>query len=271
MKQNTLSTSNGTICYWINRIDDSTPWLVFLPGLSADHTLFEKQFEYFSHKYNCLVWDAPGHGLSRPFKLEFSMVDLAVFLHEIITQESISQLILIGQSLGGYISQVYMDLYPDSVSGFVSIDSCSLSRKYYSNWELYLLKRTKPMYMSIPWKLLLYWGINGTSATDYGRNLMKQSWSVYDKTEYCNLADHGFRIFADAVERKTEYIIPCPVLLICGEKDSAGSAKRYNRKWSKIDGYKLLWIKDAGHNANTDKPDEVNQLIDEFISKIQIN
>lgn len=258
-------TPHGKIHYWLIHTDDDLPWLVFLPGLSADHTLFDKQMDYFGDKYNCFVWDAPAHGLSRPFDLKFTMEDLADYLHAIFKMESIVCPVLIGQSMGGYISQAYMMQYPGSVSGFVSIDSCSLSRKYYSGWELALMKQTKGMYMSIPWKILLKWGIAGTSTTEYGRNLMRQMWSGYEKEEYCSLADHGLRILAESVEARPEYPIECPVLLLCGKKDGAGSAKRYNRQWSKLDGHRLVWLNGAGHNANTDVPGVVNDLIGEFV------
>lgn len=268
MEHKQFAISGGIIHYWVNIIAADRRWIVFLPGLSADHHLFDKQLEYFSDKCNCFVWDAPAHGLSRPFELKFTMRDMARFLNEIFDIEHISMPVLIGQSLGGYISQVYMDMYPNSVSGFISIDSSSMSRKYYSWWELALLKHTKGMYMSIPWKLLLKWGIWGTSTTDYGRQVMERAWSIYEKTEYCALADHGYRIFAEAVEDKDEYLINCPVLLLCGEMDRAGSAKSYNRRWTKIDGYKLVWLKNAGHSSNTDAPEQVNKLIDSFIAEL---
>ena len=134
MEAKFFQTDLGTIRYWVSRMQPQMPWLVFLPGLSADHTLFEKQLAYFSSRYNCFVWDAPAHGLSRPFQLSFTMWDLADYLYEIFEAEGIVSPVLIGQSLGGYISQVYMDRYPGSVSGFVSIDSCPLSRKYYTSW-----------------------------------------------------------------------------------------------------------------------------------------
>lgn len=268
MEHKQISVSGGVIHYWVNNIGDDKRWLVFLPGLTADHHLFDKQVEYFSENFNCLVWDAPAHGLSRPFELNFSMKDMARFLHEIFNAENVFMPVLIGQSLGGYISQVYMDVYPDSVSGFVSIDSCSLSRKYYTWWELALLKNTKGMYMSIPWKLLLNFGIWGTSTTEYGRQVMERTWSVYEKEEYCDLSDHGSRIFANAVEEKDEYPIKCPVLLLCGKKDNAGSAKSYNRRWTKIDGHKLVWLENAGHNANTDVPELVNKLIETFAKEL---
>lgn len=262
-------TPHGQIRYWIRRAGDGAPWLVFLPGLSADHTLFDRQIEFLGDKYNCFVWDAPAHGLSRPFALEFTLEDLAEYLDGIFRAENIGRPVLVGQSMGGYCSQVYMARYPGSVSGFISIDSCSLSRKYFSRWELALLKHTGGMYRSIPWRLLLEWGIAGTSTSEYGRGLMRQMWSVYEKEEYCALAGHGLRIVAEAVETRPEYPISCPVLLLCGEKDSAGSARRYNRQWTKLDGHRLVWLKGAGHNANTDAPEQVNRLIDDFVCSVQ--
>ena len=104
------------------------PWLVFLPGLSADHRLFNRQLSYFAETMNCFVWDPPAHGKSRPFKLSFSMDDLASMLHEILLAEQIVNPILIGQSMGGYVSQAFLSLFPGYAKGFISIDSAPLAR-----------------------------------------------------------------------------------------------------------------------------------------------
>jgi len=268
--EKTYAAPGGTVHYWVSRYGNDKPWLVFLPGLTADHRLFDAQMAYFGEKANCLTWDAPAHGASRPFQLEFSMEDMARFLREILEGEGAARPVLVGQSLGGYLSQVYMDRFPGTVAGFVSIDSCSLSRKYYTNWELAMLKHTKWMYLSFPWKLLNEVGSKGTAESEYGRGLMRQMMACYEKREYCELADHGFRIFAEAVEAKDAYPISCPVQLICGEKDGAGSAKRYNRKWEELDGYPVAWIPNAGHNSNTDAPERVNALIEVFLKRVPV-
>ena len=66
------------------------------------------------------------------------------------------------------------------------------------------------------------------------------------------------------------YEIKCPALLICGEKDHAGSCIRYNKAWHKSTGIPLEWIKDAGHNSNTDKPERVNRLIEELVEEVSL-
>ena len=50
MIENSFKTPCGCIHYFVNIIDKQKPTLVFLPGLTADHRLFEKQIEYFEKK-----------------------------------------------------------------------------------------------------------------------------------------------------------------------------------------------------------------------------
>ena len=125
----------------------------------------------------------------------------------------------------------------------------------------------EPVYYYYPWKSLLKSGTNGVSTTEYGRRLMHQIMMTYDgdKKRYARLSGHGFRILAEAMEKNLAYEIKCPALLICGEKDRAGSCIRYNKAWHRKTGIPIEWIKDAGHNCNTDRPEIVNKLIERFV------
>ena len=73
---------------------------------------------------------------------------------------------------------------------------------------------------------------------------------------------------AAAVEKNLPYEIKCPALLICGTQDHAGSCIRYNKAWHRNTKIPLMWIEGAGHNSNTDKPEQLNRLIDEFAANI---
>jgi len=270
MKEKIYQTLSGDIHYWVNLADQNTVTLVFLPGLTADHRLFDKQIEYFEHKYNVFVWDAPGHASSWPFKLDFDLMDKARWLNEILQRECIKHPIIVGQSMGGYVGQAYAQLYPQRISGFVAIDSAPLQRRYVTSAEIWLLKRMAPVYYYYPWKLLLQSGTKGVARSEYGRKLMHETMMVYDgdKKRYSQLSGHGFRMLAEAMEKDLPYRIECPALLICGEMDRAGSCIRYNKAWHRHAGIPLEWIKDAGHNANTDQPEMVNELIEKLIGKL---
>lgn len=92
MTERTYTTPSGTIHYWINMIDSDILTLVFLPGLTADHRLFDRQIEYFKGRYNVFVWDAPAHAASWPFSFDFDLMDKAKWLNGIFEQEKITRI-----------------------------------------------------------------------------------------------------------------------------------------------------------------------------------
>lgn len=271
MIEKTYATPKGTIHYWISeKINDKQYTLVFLPGLTADHRLFDKQIEYFEGKENVFVWDAPGHAASWPFVMDFSLMDKAKWLDEILETEGIKQPVIIGQSMGGYVGQAYAEQFPEKLKGFVSIDSAPLQRRYVTSAEIWMLKRMEPVYYYYPWKSLLKSGTKGVATSEYGRKLMLDMMMEYDGDQgrYAKLSGHGFRILAEAMEKNLPYEIKCPALLICGDHDRAGSCIRYNKAWHKNTGIPLEWIKGAGHNSNTDEPETINKLIENFLLQI---
>ena len=269
MKRKKFKTSKGTIVYWTNEKKENAPELVFLPGLTADHRLFIKQIQHFQNDCSVFVWDAPGHAFSYPFEMDFTLEDKARWLDEILIKEGYNHPIIIGQSMGGYVGQMYAELFPEKLAGFISIDSAPLQRKYYKEWELKSLEYTEPMYRMYPWKLLMRHGTDGVATSRYGRGCMYRIMLTYDKDKarYAKLAGHGFNIVAQAIKAELPYEITCPSLLICGTKDQAGFTKRYNKEWAKKSGIPIEWIEGAGHNSNTDNPEEVNNIIENFISE----
>ena len=99
---------------------------------------------------------------------------------------------------------------------------------------------------------------------------MREMMLTYDGNQkrYAQIAGHGYRILATAMEKDLPYEIKCPALLMCGTQDHAGSCIRYNKAWYRNTKIPLIWIEGAGHNSNTDRPERVNRLIEEFVANI---
>lgn len=271
MTEKTFQTRCGTVHYWVSEpFCPEKPQLVFLPGLTADHRLFEKQTAYFEQKANVFVWDAPAHGASWPFSFDFSLCDKADWLDAILRKEGFENPVLIGQSMGGYVAQTYLERFKNKAAGFVSVDSAPLKREYLTAAELWALKHVGPVYRMYPWKALVKAGSEGCAVSAYGRDLMQKMMRLYDndKERYVKTAAHGYKMLAEAVELCLPYEIGCPALLICGKKDRAGSCIRYNRAWHEKSGIPIEWIENAGHNSNTDAPEKVNALIEAFVSAL---
>lgn len=84
-----IAARGGTVHYWVDR-REGAECLVFTHGVTADHTMFEKQVERFAGRYTLILWDVPMHGLSRPYA-GFSYRETAQILLSILDAEGIGQ------------------------------------------------------------------------------------------------------------------------------------------------------------------------------------
>lgn len=67
-----------------------------------------------------ITWDFPLHGKSRPYK-NFSYINVNQELGSILEAEEIKEIMIIGQSAGGYVAQAFIQEFSRMVKGFVGI------------------------------------------------------------------------------------------------------------------------------------------------------
>ena len=264
MEEFSYNSKRGTVQYWYSDAGSDVT-LVFLPGMAADHRLFDKQIDFFSDIYNCLVWDAPAHGQSRPYK-NFSYVHAAEELMAILDERTITAPVLIGQSMGGYIAQTFISRYPGIVSAFVAIDSTPYGEKYYSAVDKWILRQIEWMAMLYPDKFLKFSVAKQCTSTRRSEKNMREMLNSYSRKELCHLMGIGYAGFLD---ENRDININCPVLIIVGKKDITGKVKQYNRRWANSLGQEIRWIENAAHNANDDQPETVNALIHQFVENLK--
>lgn len=266
MNEKYFNTENGTVYYWHTNIVPNRKTLFFLHGLTANHTMFDKQIEFFKDQYNVIVWDAPAHGKSRPF-IDFSYERAATAMLRIIKDLQLKSVVLVGQSMGGYMAQSFMARYPEMVMGFVSIDSTPFGN-YYSKSDIWWLRQIEWMCKLFSESLLKDSMAKQNAITKVGRDNMFQMVRDYEKNELCRLMGIGYAGF---LEDNKELQISCPLLILVGEKDNTGKVKQYNKEWSKRTGTKINWVPNAAHNANVDNPEYVNSCIEEFLVNLERN
>lgn len=266
MTEKVYVSSRGSVHYWVHKCEagDCPAVLVFLHGLTADHRLFEQQTGVLSKKYSVLVWDAPAHGRSRPYS-DFSYGNLAEDLKQILDAEAFDRVVLIGQSMGGFVAQSFLSRYPDRAAGFVAIDTCPYRKAYYSRSDLWWLKQIEWMANLFPDGVLRKVMAKQCGYGPYARRKMLDMLENYSKKELCHLMYLGFAGFIPELH---DLNISCPVCLILGEHDKTGKIRIYNKRWHREAGYPLHMIPKAAHNANEDNPEAVNVLIETFLSNI---
>ena len=256
-----FNSTNGDVYYWVNK-NLSKITLVFLHGLTANHNLFNKQYLFFLNKYSIIALDLPQHGKSISYR-NFSYNNIVEDLKQILFNENKNKVILIGQSMGGFIAQSFIRKYGDMVSGFIAIDTCPYGDFYYTKLDILFLKQIKWMLYLFPHNIYVKLSSKLSTVYEDSYNNMLQMLSIYSKRELYDLLYLGYKEF---ILENYDLEIKCRVCLILGDRDNLGKVKKYMREWSKKENYPLHLVKNASHNSNDDQAEIVNLIIDDFIS-----
>ncbi len=93
--------------------------LVLLHGYCEDRTLWHQMATSLSKNHTVICPDLPGFGESTPFAQEsFSIDDFAEELHRLLEESGITQCVMIGHSMGGYVGLAFAEKYPEMLAGF---------------------------------------------------------------------------------------------------------------------------------------------------------
>ncbi|ARF17810.1 alpha/beta fold hydrolase [Sporosarcina ureae] len=265
MEEKILHTENGDIYYWVGGSKNiDTKCIVFVHGMTADQSMFEKQVDHFSNEFKIITLDLPLHGKSCHYK-DFTFSNIVEVLKNILALENVSKVILVGQSLGGYVCQEFGIRYPKKVKGFVGIDTTPFGHYYYSKWEKFILSKIGLLSSMFPYKTLINSISKGATRTDYAFDNMYSAVSKLSKDEIINIMNLAYK---ELLKRTETVHFNFPVLLVMGEKDNTGNVKKYNSKWSTQNGYQLVVISDAAHNSNVDNYNEFNNVLADFLSQL---
>jgi len=92
--------------------------LVLIHGFAEDGAIWDRQTEYLKKNHRLLVPDLPGSGRSSALPRETTMDELADFIKAVLDAEAVGQAILIGHSMGGYITLAFAEKYPGRLKAF---------------------------------------------------------------------------------------------------------------------------------------------------------
>ena len=98
---------------WNYDIEGEGTWLLFIHGWGVDKRIWRQQSKYFSHAYRVLTIDLPGHGESSWKKISFKA--MAEDLKTILKILNISQLSIVGSSIGGLLALRLYEIVPAAI------------------------------------------------------------------------------------------------------------------------------------------------------------
>ncbi len=101
--------------------------IVLLHGFLENKSIWTNITESLSKRYKVIAIDLPGHGKSDCLGYVHTMEDMAEVVQFVLKKERIRRCILIGHSMGGYVSLAFAEQYPKIIKGLCLLNSTSVA------------------------------------------------------------------------------------------------------------------------------------------------
>ncbi|MFI7111476.1 alpha/beta fold hydrolase [Nonomuraea sp. NPDC050227] len=235
--------------------------VVFSHGAGADHVMFDAQARHLRARgYRVVTWDLRGHGLSRPAGGRFTAEQAIADLCALVEHLALDRPVLVGQSLGGNLSQAVVRRHPGLARALVVIgatpNAASLSWR-----DRLLLRAAAPMLTMIPARRLPRLMADASATTRAARDDARRAFGQVPKKEFVQV----WRATVEFLSPDPGYRTPVPLCLIRGERDTTGDIASAMPGWARAEGVEEVVVPGAGHIANQDDPQAVNEAIEAFL------
>ncbi|OMC23804.1 alpha/beta fold hydrolase [Mycobacterium colombiense] len=252
--------------------------LLLIHGMAGSSETWRSVIPPLSKKFRVIAPDLLGHGESAKPRTDYSLGAFAVWLRDFLDELGVSRATVVGHSLGGGVAMQFVYQHPDYAQRLILISSGGLGPDV--GWVLRLLSApgaefvlpiiAPPPVLSIG-NTLRSWMKGAGIRSPRGAEL----WSAYSSLSDGQTRQSFLRTLRSVVDYRGQAVSALnrlrlredlPVMAIWGECDGIIPVDHaYAAHEARTDA-RLEVLPDVGHFAQVEAPEQVVELIEDFIA-----
>ena len=246
------------------RIFGSGKTVILLHGFGEKGDVWNNQIEYLKERYKLIVPDLPGSGKSEMID-DMSIAGMAEVIKNILDKEASPPSVLIGHSMGGYISLAFVKKYPQYLDAFGLVHSTA----YADSEEKKTVRKKGIEFIKQhgPFKFLK------TTIPNLYSAVFKEAKPAFVEKQIDRLKDFtdtALVAYYTAMMERPDRIevlktVRIPVLFIIGEYDYAIPLEESLRQCHLPEKAYIHFLKKSGHMGMLEEPEKVNRILDDFL------
>ncbi|WP_287908793.1 alpha/beta hydrolase [Acinetobacter sp.] len=234
--------------------------LILLHGISSGSGSWINQLDVLHQHFHVIAWDAPGYGLSDGLDTDQpNATDYAQRILGLMEALNISNVILIGHSLGALQASAFTHLYPERVVALILANPAQGYQRADEETKTQVYHKRPSMLKSL--------GNVGMAACRGPHLIYKQEQQALALVNevMSHLTLNGFTrasyllAYDEIRNYLTEITVPCVV--IAGDKDQITPVKAIKELAVEMHLSRCHLIADAGHLSYVDQPQQFNDIV----------
>ena len=267
-----INLSDGITHYQLGG-DENGEVVVLVHGFSVPNFIYDTTFEFLSKQnFHVLRYDLFGRGFSDRPKDEYDIHLFVKQLKELVDSLNFKKINLVGLSMGAPITGKFIEQYREYVVKHILIDPCGVKPIEFSS----LLKAVK---IPILGELLLGLFGSGSMVKSVADDLFTPELVEHFQAQYAvQMQYRGFKraILSTLRNKMLDSFIEVyekigklnkPTLLFWGKQDATVPFEHSELILKAIPQIEFHAIENCGHIPHYEKPNEVNPILLEFLTR----
>lgn len=238
--------------------------LILIHGFPMHHKVWESFGRRFTNSYAVITPDLPGFGKSPPLSPGFSLAQVADQLIQLILDNSLSDSILIGHSLGGYVALAMIEKRPDLFAGLGLFHSTaypdSEEKKQSRDKAIEFINKNGAMAFATNFIAPLF--------SDPNHSAIEKVKSIAAESKEEAVIGYTMAMRDRPDQTKTLKSFKKPTLFLAGEKDPGIPVESIHRQALECKKPEIHVLSNVAHMAMFERPEEAASKINGFLSKI---
>lgn len=253
--------------------------VLLLHGMAGSSATWRSVIGPLSRKYRVIAPDLIGHGQSAKPRSDYSLGAFAVFLRDLLDELGVTSATIVGHSLGGGVAMQFTYQHPDYCQRLILISSGGLGQEV--GWALRLLSAPgaelilpiiAPSPVLAGGEKVRSWLARFGIQTPRGDEI----WSGYSSFADRETRHSFLRTLRSVVDYRGQSVsalnrlgvkADTPTMAIWGDQDAIIPVEHAFAAYEARPGTRLEVLTGVGHFPQVERPTEVVDLIDDFISR----
>ncbi|QTN00484.1 alpha/beta fold hydrolase [Sediminibacillus dalangtanensis] len=265
-----MKLDTGTELYYQDQGEGQA--VVFVHGVMMSSKFFERQFDYFKQRYRTITFDLRGHGQSSKVPYGHTVANYAKDLKRLIERLGLSEVILVGWSMGAFVIWDYFNQFGSEHVKAVTIVDQSPSDYLWDGWEYgaFNFEAIKGVMQAIQEDQRSF-----NSEFIYGMFKEKPDpdqhrWILEEMMKLPAAIASTIVFNQTAVDyRETLSNVTVPTLICFGRDDKFFPVAAGEYIQQRIPGSKLVAFENSSHCLFLEEPDAFNRELDSFFQSLK--
>jgi len=259
---------NGANIHCAEVGNPSHPPVLFLHGFPFSHEMWTEQFAAVEKQYRGIAYDLRGHGMSDVLDGQYTIEGHVDDLIALLDNLQINKTIVVGLSMGGYITLRALQRNPERFVGAVLCDTRSDPDSDDGKLKRFEAIKVVKEYGSAHFAKAFVKAVFAPESFEIMSETVAFIQKTIERTPPLSIAGTLLALASRMDTTPSLDQISVPTLIMVGEKDVVTPPAAARAMHDKIRGSQLAVIPNAAHMSNLENPRFFNQQLLAFLGSV---